>query len=138
MNKQVCILIVRDRSKQTVDFVTGNGPINTNILDAYLKPVLDLDVLLVSDGNHYTRVTSAGSTASSLTLKFSRLNHFNLSLMACCLDPAVLTFAVTHAPVQCSLSGGSPALPERGSHPQKFTTLPSRTAPLSIRMRNSS
>jgi transposase-like protein len=50
-DEQVCILIARDRSKQTVDFVTGNGPISKAILDTYLKPVLDQDALLVSDGN---------------------------------------------------------------------------------------
>lgn len=50
-NEQVCILVARDRSKQTVDFVTGNGPISKTVLDTYLKPVLDMDALLVSDGN---------------------------------------------------------------------------------------
>ena len=50
-DEQVCILIARDRSKQTVDFVTGNGPINKIVLDIHLKPILDQDALLVSDGN---------------------------------------------------------------------------------------
>jgi len=50
-NEQVCILIARDRSKQTVDFVTGNGAITKSILTAKLKPILDVDSLLVSDGN---------------------------------------------------------------------------------------
>jgi transposase-like protein len=50
-DEQVCILIVRDRSKQTVDFVTGNGPITKAILSDYLKPLLDSDALLVSDSN---------------------------------------------------------------------------------------
>ena len=50
-DEQVCILIARDRSKQTIDFVTGNGPITKAILSDYLKPLLDSDALLVSDSN---------------------------------------------------------------------------------------
>ena len=50
-NEQVCILIARDRSKQTVDFVTGNGAITKAILTTHLKPILDADTLLVSDSN---------------------------------------------------------------------------------------
>ncbi len=50
-DEQICILIARDRSKQTVDFMTGNGPITKSVLAAYLKPVLDPDALLVSDSN---------------------------------------------------------------------------------------
>jgi len=49
--EQICILIARDRSKQTIDFVTGNGPISKTTLVSCLKPVLDVDALLVSDGN---------------------------------------------------------------------------------------
>ena len=50
-DEQVCILIARDRSKQTVDFVTGNEPISKIVLETHLKPILDQDALLVSDGN---------------------------------------------------------------------------------------
>lgn len=50
-NEQVCILVARDRSKQTVDFVTGNGAITQAILTTNLKPILDADTLLVSDSN---------------------------------------------------------------------------------------
>jgi transposase-like protein len=50
-DEQVCILIARDRSKQTVDFVAGNGPITKAVLSDYLKPILDPDALLVSDSN---------------------------------------------------------------------------------------
>jgi transposase-like protein len=50
-NEQVCILIARDRSKQTVDFVTEHGAITKAILTAHLKPILDSDALLVSDSN---------------------------------------------------------------------------------------
>ena len=44
-DEQICILIARDRSKQTVDFVTGNGPITKAVLSDPLKPILDSDAL---------------------------------------------------------------------------------------------
>lgn len=49
--EQVCVLIARDRTKQTIDFVTGRGPVSKAQLQACLSPVLDDDVLLVSDAN---------------------------------------------------------------------------------------
>ena len=50
-DEQICILVVRDRSGQTLDFVTGQGPVTKKQLLACLPPVLDGDSLLVSDGN---------------------------------------------------------------------------------------
>ncbi len=50
-DEQICILVARDRSGQTLDFVTGNGPLTKTLLTASLKPVLDADALLVSDAN---------------------------------------------------------------------------------------
>ena len=47
--EQVCILIARDRVGCTVDFVTDFGPVSTSSLKGNLKPVLDTDVLLVTD-----------------------------------------------------------------------------------------
>lgn len=49
--QQVCILIARDRSGHTLDFLTGRGPVRKSQLDTHLKPVLDHDALLISDGN---------------------------------------------------------------------------------------
>ena len=49
--EQVCILVVRDRAKQTLDFVVGTGSLTKTRLTTALKPVLDVDVLLVSDAN---------------------------------------------------------------------------------------
>ena len=46
-----CILVARDRSKQTVDAVTGRGPVSKVQLECYLLPYLDRDVLLVTDAN---------------------------------------------------------------------------------------
>ncbi len=54
--EQICILIARDRTGQTLDFVTGKGPVNKIQLHKHLPPVLDEDTLLVSDSNavyHY-------------------------------------------------------------------------------------
>jgi transposase-like protein len=49
--EQVCILVARDRSGHTLDFVTGNGPLTKTRLADALGPVLATDALLVSDGN---------------------------------------------------------------------------------------
>jgi transposase-like protein len=49
--EQVCILVVRDRSGNTVDFVTGRGPATVAQLKEHLRPVLAPDALLVTDAN---------------------------------------------------------------------------------------
>jgi transposase-like protein len=49
--EQVCILVARDRTGSTVDFVTGRGPVTVAQLKTHLAPVLALDTLLVTDGN---------------------------------------------------------------------------------------
>jgi len=46
-----CILVARDRSGATVDFVTGRGVLTAVQLRRHLLPVLERDVLLVSDGH---------------------------------------------------------------------------------------
>ena len=50
-NEQICFLVALDHSGQTLDFVTGNGPLTKICLSALLKLVLDSDALLVSDAN---------------------------------------------------------------------------------------
>ena len=49
--EQVGVLIARDRTGQTLDFVTGKGPVSKAQLHECLPSVLDEDVLLVSDAN---------------------------------------------------------------------------------------
>ncbi|HEX8601764.1 MAG TPA: IS1595 family transposase, partial [Pseudoduganella sp.] len=44
-----CILVARDRSRNTCAFVTGRGPVTAAQLITHLLPVLAHDVLLVSD-----------------------------------------------------------------------------------------
>lgn len=50
-DEQVCVLIARDRTGQTLDFVTGKGPVTKAQLHQHLPPALDHDVLLVTDAN---------------------------------------------------------------------------------------
>jgi len=45
-----CILVARDRSGGTVDFITGRGPVTKQQLSACLPKALAADVLLVTDG----------------------------------------------------------------------------------------
>ena len=53
-----CILVARDRSGQTCAFVTGRAAVTVRQLHRHLRPVLDPDVLLVSDGHlAYRRFT---------------------------------------------------------------------------------
>ena len=44
-----CLLIARDRNRQTFDFHTGRGPVTASQLELCLTPVLAPDVLLISD-----------------------------------------------------------------------------------------
>ena len=50
-NELVCIVVARDRTGQTLDFVTGKGALTKVQLHACLPPVIDKDVLLVTDGH---------------------------------------------------------------------------------------
>lgn len=49
--EQVCVLVARDRTGQTLDFITGKGPVTKKQLARCLLGVIDKDVLLVSDSN---------------------------------------------------------------------------------------
>ena len=53
-----CILVARDRNKQTIDAVTGRGAISKAQLERHLLPFLDRDVLLVTDANAAYRAFS--------------------------------------------------------------------------------
>lgn len=50
-SEHVCVLVARDRTGATVDFVTGRGALTTAQLHRHLLPVLDKDVLLVTDSH---------------------------------------------------------------------------------------
>jgi hypothetical protein len=70
-DEQVCVLVTRDRTGLTRDFVTGNGPVTKAQLHRCLPPVLDEDVLLVSDSNAAYRyfALEAGITHQSVNLR---------------------------------------------------------------------
>ena len=70
-DEQVCVLIARDRMGQTLDFVTGNGPLTKAQLRECLPPVLDEDVLLVSDGNVTYRYFAAEAGLSHESVNLS-------------------------------------------------------------------
>jgi transposase-like protein len=53
-----CILVARDRSGQTFDAVTGRGALKACQLERHLLPVLDPQVLLVTDANAAYRAFS--------------------------------------------------------------------------------
>ena len=63
-------LTARDRTGQTLDFVTGKGPVTKAQLSKCLPPVLDEDVLLVSDANASYRyfAQDAGISHESVNL----------------------------------------------------------------------
>jgi transposase-like protein len=50
-HQQVCVLVARDRSGQTIDAVTGTGPVTTQQLHQHLGARLAPDVLLVTDAH---------------------------------------------------------------------------------------
>lgn len=50
-SEHVCVLVARDRTGATFDFVTGRGAVTTAQLHRHLLPVLDRDVLLVTDSH---------------------------------------------------------------------------------------
>ncbi|WBS04695.1 IS1595 family transposase [Pseudoduganella sp. SL102] len=66
-----CILVARDRNRQTCDFVTGRGPVSAGQLMKHLKPVLAPDVLLVSDAAKAYRAfaTQAGITHEAINVR---------------------------------------------------------------------
>ena len=50
-HEHVCILVARDRTGQTLDFVTGRAAVTKQQLHRHLGPRLDADVLLVTDAH---------------------------------------------------------------------------------------
>ena len=50
-SEHVCILVARDRTGSTADFVTGRAPLTRAQLDHHLAPVLGPGCVLVTDGH---------------------------------------------------------------------------------------
>ncbi len=76
-NEQICILVASDRSGQTLDFVTGNGPLTKTSLSASLKPVLEEDALLVSDANPTYKAFSQAEGFSHEVVNLSQGKRVN-------------------------------------------------------------
>jgi len=72
--EQVCILVARDRTGQTLNFVTGRGPVSKAQLRQCLLPALDKDVLLVTDSNAVYRYFARDADISyeSINLRAKR------------------------------------------------------------------
>jgi transposase-like protein len=70
-NEQVCILVARDRSGQTLDWVPGRGPVTALQLHQHLKARLATDVLLVTDAHAAYRAFArqAGISHATVNLK---------------------------------------------------------------------
>lgn len=68
--EQVCILVARDRSGQTLDWVPGNGPVTRQQLHEHLLPRLERDVLLVTDAHaaYKTFAQQTGITHQAVNL----------------------------------------------------------------------
>jgi IS1 family transposase len=68
--EHVCVLVARDRTGGTVDFVTGRGAVTAAQLHRHLLPVLDQDVLLVTDAHPAYRAFArqAGISHESVNL----------------------------------------------------------------------
>jgi IS1 family transposase len=69
-HQQVCILVARDRTGKTVDFVTGRAPLTRAQLRRCLAPVVERDILLVTDGHPAYRAFAreAGITHRAVNL----------------------------------------------------------------------
>ncbi|HEX9171727.1 MAG TPA: IS1595 family transposase [Telluria sp.] len=68
--EQVCILVARDRTGKTFDFVTGRAPLTRVHLRRWLAPVIERDILLVTDSHPAYRAFSieAGITHRAVNL----------------------------------------------------------------------
>jgi transposase-like protein len=69
-HEQVCILFARDRTGRTFDFVTGRAPLTMAHLRRDLAPVVERDILLVTDGHSAYRAFArqAGITHRAVNL----------------------------------------------------------------------
>ena len=66
-----CLLIARDRNRQTLDFHTGRGPVTASQLERCLTPVLAQDALLISDSAkaYVAFAARAGITHEAVNLR---------------------------------------------------------------------
>ncbi len=70
-NEQMCILVARDRTGQTLDWVPGKGPVTRRQLDQHLLPRLERDVLLVTDAHAAYRSFARGAGITHETVNLA-------------------------------------------------------------------
>ncbi len=70
--EQVCVLTARDRAGQTLDAVTGHGQVTKAQLESHLKPVLDKDVMLISDSHASYKYFSAAHGISHAAINIRK------------------------------------------------------------------
>jgi transposase-like protein len=70
-HEQMCILVARDRTGQTLDWVPGKGPVTRAQLHEHVRERLEPDVLLVTDGHPAYRAFAreAGITHEAVNLQ---------------------------------------------------------------------
>jgi len=70
-HEQVCVLVARDRTGQTLDWVPGTGPVTRQQLHQHLLPRLERDVLLVTDahGAYRAFARDTGITHQTINLQ---------------------------------------------------------------------
>jgi len=66
-----CLLIARNRNRQTLDFHTGRGPVNARMLKVCLGPVLGPDTVLITDSAaaYAAFAAQAGVTHETVNLR---------------------------------------------------------------------
>ena len=66
-----CVLVARDREGRTFDFLPGRGAVTTSQLHEHLLPVLDADILLVTDshGAYRAFAREAGISHEAVNLR---------------------------------------------------------------------
>ncbi len=76
-HEHVCILVARDRTGQTLDFITGRAAVTNRQLHRHLGPRLDRDVLLVTDGHPAYRsfAREAGIAHAVVSLRSGKRVH---------------------------------------------------------------
>ena len=71
----MCVLVARDRTGQTLDWVTGAGQMSKAQLNSALQPVLAKDALRVSDGNPTYRYFAQDAGISHDAINLSACVH---------------------------------------------------------------
>ncbi len=75
--EQVCVLVARDRTGNTTDYVVGRGNISASSVEKYLEPSLGNDSFLISDKNHAYQKFARENKVTHLGLKGGKPDKVN-------------------------------------------------------------